>query len=1649
MKGDFLCQVVSILKRTIKNYLLNYYIESINFSSRVNRKFSLLKIKDDRTTFLKKDKQIKSKFLNFSLIILAFVCSKNINAKSISIKEDVLKSNVFIEKSVRNSEQLLDAIENNRDVFHLFSHGKSGELLINGKWLNAHEVVQWIRTIIDANSLKQLNIYGCEFGKGIKGVKAVDILVKELGIKIAASNDLTGRGGDWNLEVGETSSSISLPTYKYTLQIPSSCRQGVDSDGDGISDNCDLDDDNDGILDTVEESLTTTTTVASPVIFRDRFNGYGTNAIGNDIVAPGWNGVYTPDLLTSNGLTYRSPDGGTVAGLLHVPNFQLCYWFFFSYICDPVINWREEINRNVSGLQRGEDYYIVMDISPTQNGDTGSSGRVAVNFGGTTRYSQTIFSSSNHPRNGRFEKTVIGPFRANSSSQTIKLTATSNQDRLSNSHHNYSVGTYMLIDDLKIYKGHPDGTTVTVVNRDFDNDGIPNRLDVDSDNDGCPDALESSGNPYKNHDLNTNGSLSLAVNTNSNSSTFGVPNSRSYGKGTAYNTRSSSSKCNSCTPGNSGYIDSDGDRIADNCDLDDDNDGILDTDEDSVTTTHVPSEVIFRDRFNGYGTNNIGNTIVAPGWNGVYTPDLLNSRALTYPSQDGGTVAGLLHVPNFQLCYWVFFSYICDPLVNWREEIFRTIYGLERGKEYYIEMDISPTQDNVTGSSGRVAVNFGGTTRYTKKIYNRGFHPRNGPFQKVVVGPFRANGSSQSIRLSATSYQDRLSNSHHKFSTGTYILIDDLRIYKGHPNGTTVTVVNRDFDNDGIPNRLDLDSDNDGCPDALESAGNPYNYSDLDSDTRLSGVVDRNDRSATYGVPNSNNYSIGISQDANRQAVVCDSCSPGNIYYVDSDGDGIGDDCDLDDDNDGILDTVENGGNSNRDTDGDGIVDRLDLDSDNDGCPDALESAGNNYDFNDLNSNNSLLGGVNTNSSSATYGVPNGVSFSIGTSRNASQLAVVCDTCNSGNSNFVDSDGDGIGNDCDLDDDNDGILDTVENGGNSNRDTDGDGIIDRIDLDSDNDGIYDITEAGTDSLDSNNDGRVDDMNTPGSGADADSDGLADVVETINGNNNGTNPRRTTSGVFDYLNADSDGDGCSDANEAYNDPETDGTGDTYYNPLNLAEPLTQVAGAVSISGKVVAAPYNTGDVQRVIDANENACIPPNTTNAVNDFITINVNATHAVGNVLTNDFDIEGDNQTVSSGPIEDVSHGRLWLLSNGVYIYIPNPDFVGEDSFTYQVCDDNSAQACSTAKVFIEVLPDASNENKAPIANPDNGMTLVNTVLSGNLIVNDFDPDGDSITIDRTPVSNVNNGSLVINADGTYVYTPNADFIGEDSFVYKICDSASPTPMCDTAVVNIQVLPNNGNITVANDDAYFIVNTGTNSLNANVLDNDTDPEGHFQFLKINSSSPNPIVDVSNGTLSLNGDGRFQYKPNEGFIGRDSFVYEVCDAGNPQACDRATVHIIVSERSRPPTPPDFSPVLFTAKTIVNGSKGRIDFVIAVAESNLQDADGINPVEVRISGSNNFDFTFENSLTTLNGMTVNNADWSYVLEGGLHKFTFVGNGGVFPGNTLSKIGVKALFISPANSRGQRPLKVTIKSDSGGQTNTNNDNDEDIIHYSNSSN
>jgi Bacterial Ig domain len=92
--------------------------------------------------------------------------------------------------------------------------------------------------------------------------------------------------------------------------------------------------------------------------------------------------------------------------------------------------------------------------------------------------------------------------------------------------------------------------------------------------------------------------------------------------------------------------------------------------------------------------------------------------------------------------------------------------------------------------------------------------------------------------------------------------------------------------------------------------------------------------------------------------------------------------------------------------------------------------------------------------------------------------------------------------------------------------------------------------------------------------------------------------------------------------------------------------------------------------------------------------------------------------------------------------------------------------------------------SSAIIAQDDMNVTSTGMPVSGQVLTNDV---GTGLVVTTTPLVNVTNGTLILNANGTYTYTPAAGFTGTDSFVYEVCDNSVPKK-CTTATVVIKTI---------------------------------------------------------------------------------------------------------------------------------------------------------------------------------------------------------------------------------------------------------------------
>ena len=159
-------------------------------------------------------------------------------------------------------------------------------------------------------------------------------------------------------------------------------------------------------------------------------------------------------------------------------------------------------------------------------------------------------------------------------------------------------------------------------------------------------------------------------------------------------------------------------------------------------------------------------------------------------------------------------------------------------------------------------------------------------------------------------------------------------------------------------------------------------------------------------------------------------------------------------------------------------------------------------------------------------------------------------------------------------------------------------------------------------------------------------------------------------------------------------------------------------------------------------------------------------------VLRNDTDPSGQPLTVTSAT---ATNGEVNLNSDGTITYNPFRDFNGTDTITYTVTDPDGNTSTSTVTVTVTPV------NDAPEAVDDASATALNTPVTIDVLANDTDLDGDTLTLVGVPTSA--DGTVEVNPDGTITFTPNTGFTGTAVINYTMTDGT----VQDTAVVTVQV----------------------------------------------------------------------------------------------------------------------------------------------------------------------------------------------------------------------------------------------------------------------
>lgn len=258
-------------------------------------------------------------------------------------------------------------------------------------------------------------------------------------------------------------------------------------------------------------------------------------------------------------------------------------------------------------------------------------------------------------------------------------------------------------------------------------------------------------------------------------------------------------------------------------------------------------------------------------------------------------------------------------------------------------------------------------------------------------------------------------------------------------------------------------------------------------------------------------------------------------------------------------------------------------------------------------------------------------------------------------------------------------------------------------------------------------------------------------------------------------------------------------------------------------------------------------------------------------LLANDSDGDGDPLQVTPGSTTLV--GTLTRNIDGSFTYAPGQDFVGTETFSYEVTDGTDI-AEATVTFTVTAVDD-------PTVAGDDAVTVEenSTATAIDVLANDSDPDG-ALTI--SGVTDPANGTVQIVNDGlTLTYTPNADFSGEDTFTYTVTDPLGGT---GSATVTVTVAEPGNTAPTAADDTVTIAEDSA-ATGIDVLANDDDADG--DALQVTQVGP-----AANGTVAIEDGGiTVSYTPNADFTGQDTFTYTVSDGVGGTA--EATVTVTVT------------------------------------------------------------------------------------------------------------------------------------------------------------
>jgi len=253
----------------------------------------------------------------------------------------------------------------------------------------------------------------------------------------------------------------------------------------------------------------------------------------------------------------------------------------------------------------------------------------------------------------------------------------------------------------------------------------------------------------------------------------------------------------------------------------------------------------------------------------------------------------------------------------------------------------------------------------------------------------------------------------------------------------------------------------------------------------------------------------------------------------------------------------------------------------------------------------------------------------------------------------------------------------------------------------------------------------------------------------------------------------------------------------------------------------------------------------------------------------NDTDPDGDvlQWNVETQP----SHGTVTMdYATGDATYTAQSNYVGSDSFTYSVDDGYGGTAIAT--VHITVDPQI-------IANDDTATTNENTAVTIPVLANDTSVTGDPLAVEYAYDGWTGNTVTIDSQKQNVVFTPNTGWSGTATLHYTVQDVNHPE-FTANSTVQVTVLPVN-RAPVATNGTYSGPEDGM--ITGNVLDFASDPDN-------DALTVSALTQPQHGVLNLNSSGSLSYKPAAGFVGVDSFTYQVKDSSGATASATLSLNV---------------------------------------------------------------------------------------------------------------------------------------------------------------